>query len=375
MNLWHDVRYGARMLRNSPGFAATAVLTLALGIGTTTAIYSVCDAMMWKPVPLPHIENLAMVLQRIPEVPNEWNQVTPADTEDIRHDITALDTMASMQNGMANIMGAGGEPDRVIQTLVSANFFDVMQVQPARGRGFQAGEDQPGREREVVLSDRLWRRRFGADPGILGQTIRLDDQNYLVTGVMPDNFDFPLATELWTPLAMTPSQRNSRTTNQLVSVARLKPGRTIEQGSAELDSIAARLEKLYPDTNKKRRFMLWSATQFLVDPETRQYLIVLMGSVMFVLLIACVNVANLQFARATGRLREVAVRTALGAGRGRVIAQLVTESVLLSLAGATLGLLLAKWGVNMIRTGMPAEIERYILGWKDMQIDGRALGF
>jgi len=375
MNLWHDMRYGARMLRKSPGFAATAVVTLGLGIGATTAIFSLSDAMWWKPVPLPDIDTLAMVLQRDSDSANYWNSGTPADVDDIQRGITSLEGLASFQRDMANIAGAGGQPERVLETMVTANFFDTLRVQPARGRAFQSGEDQPGREREVILSDRLWRRRFGADPGIIGQSIRLNDQGYLVTGVMPDTFDFPLATEMWTPIALTPAQRGSRRSEMLTSLARLKPGRTIEQASAELDAIAARLAKSYPDTNKNRRFMLWTVSRFLVDYDTRQYLVMLLGSVLFVLLIACVNVANLQFARATGRLREVAVRTALGAGRWRVVAQLVTESVLLSLAGAGLGLLVARWGLNVMRSNMPPEVARYILGWKDMQIDGRALGF
>ena len=373
MNLWQDIRYGERMLRKSPGFAITAVLTLGLGIGVTTAVFSVVDSLLWKPIALPHLESLVMVLQRVPDAPNQWDSSTLADLDDIRRQSTAIEQIATWQGGMANIVGAGGEPERVLQTLVSANFFTTFGVQPVYGRGFQEGEDQPGREREVVLSDRLWRRRFAADPAIVGKNIRLDDQNFLVTGVMPASFDFPMATELWTPHAFTPAQLANRRGNQVEAAARLKPGRSLEQAGLELDSLSARLEKSYPDTNKGRRYMAWSARRFMVDSETQQYSIMLLCSVIFVLLIACVNVANLQFARATGRLREVAVRTALGASRWRVIAQLVTESILLSVAGALFGLLIAKWGIGMMRGGMPAEIQRYILGWKDIQLDGRTL--
>jgi putative ABC transport system permease protein len=375
MNLWQDIRYGERMLRKSPGFAATAVLTLALGIGATTAVFSVCDSLLWKPIALPHLESLVMVLQRIPENSNEWNSGSPADLDDIRRESTTLDNLATWGGGMANIVGAGGEPERVIQTLVSANFFTTLGVQPALGRGFQEGEDQPGREREVVLSDRLWRRRFAADPSVVGKNIRLDDQNFLVTGVMPASFDFPMATELWTPNALTPASRANRRNNQLEAAARLRPGHTLEQAGAELDRIAARLEKSYPDTNKGRRYMAWPARRYMVDSETQQYSIMLLCSVIFVLLIACVNVANLQFARATGRLREVAVRTALGASRWRVITQLVTESILLSVLGAVFGLLIGIWGMGVIRSGMPPEIQRYILGWKDIQLDARTMLF
>ncbi len=364
MNLWQDVRYGARTLGKSPGFALTAILTLALGIGVTSSIFSVCDAMLWRPVPLPHLETLVSVLQADPE-PNQWEEATAGDIDDIRRGTTSLESLASWENGLANLAGAGGEPERVLQALVTPNFFDVAGVQPARGHAFQPGEDQPGRDHEAILSDGFWRRRFGADPGIVGQSIRIDDQTYTVTGIMPRSFDFPLATEIWTPLAFTPAQRSTRSAQMLQSVARLKPGHTIQQASAEIDGIAARLAKSFPDTNKNRRFLVWPAMRFLVDGETRQYLVMLLGSVLFVLLIACANVANLQFARATGRLREVAVRRALGAGRARIVAQLVTESVLLSIAGAALGLGVAQWGVTVMRNGMPPEIQRYILGWTE----------
>jgi putative ABC transport system permease protein len=375
VNLWQDIRFGARTLRNSPAFLATAVLTLALGIGATTAIFSVTDALLWKPVALPHMESLVMLLQRIPDSPNEWNNVTSADLEDIRRDSTALSGISHFQGSSASIVSAGGNPERVDQSLVSTNFFDVIGVQPALGRGFQPGEDQPGREREAILSDRLWRRRFGADPAVVGQTIRLDDQNFVITGVMPSSYDFPMTTDIWSPLAQTPAQRANRRGDSLIPVARLKPGRTIAQAESELASIAARLTSSYPDTNKNRRFMIWPAHRFLVDYETEQYSLMLLVSVLFVLLIACANVANLQFARATGRLREVAVRTALGASRARMIVQLLTESVLLSLGGAVLGLFIGKWGLAMIKNNMPPEIERYILGWKDMHLDLRALAF
>ncbi|HXB68053.1 MAG TPA: ABC transporter permease [Candidatus Acidoferrales bacterium] len=375
MSLWQDIRYGERMLRKSPGFAVTAVLTLALGIGATTAVFSLCDAMLWKPMPLPHLESLVMVLQRVPENANWWNGVTPADLKDIRRESTSFQELATWDGDLANIAGAGGEPERVNQAHTSANFFDVLQVHAVLGRTFQTGEDQPGREREVVLSDRLWKRRFAADPAIAGKTIMLDDQNYVVTGVMPATFDFPLATELWTPHALTAEQGASRRNRSFAAAAHLKPGRTVEQAAAEIDGIARRLENAYPDTNKGRRLMVWPAHRFLVEYETEQYLIMLLGSVAFVLLIACVNVANLQFARATGRLREVAVRTALGASRWRVVAQLLTESILLSVAGAALGLLIARWGMSLMKAGMPPEIARYIMGWQDIQLDTRVLGF
>jgi hypothetical protein len=270
---------------------------MALGIGVTTAIFSVCDALLWKPVPLPHLETLVTVMQGSPEDLNHWDSATPADIDDIRRENTTLASLASWEGGLANLAASRGEPDRVIQSLVSANFFDVVGIQPVLGRAFRPGEDVAGREHEVLLSDGLWRRRFASDPGIVGQSIRLDDEPYTVIGVMPASYDFPLASEIWTPMVLTPLQRTTRRAQMLQSVARLKPGRTVEQAAAEVSSIGARLEKLYPDSNKNRRFVTWPALKFVVGYETHQYLIMLLGSVAFVLLIACANVAN----RALGR--------------------------------------------------------------------------
>ncbi|MGP0073691.1 MAG: ABC transporter permease [Bryobacteraceae bacterium] len=375
MSLWQDVRFGLRTLYKRPGFALTAALTMALGIGATTAIFSLCDAMLWRPTPLPRMDTLVTVLQADPGDPNDWEPATPADIDEFRRANTTLATLASWENGLANLANAGAAPDRVGQALVSANFFDVAGVQPARGRAFQPGEDQPGQDHEVILSDQLWHTRFAGDPGIVGRMVRVDDVPYTVVGVMPRGIEFPMATDIWTPMGLKPEQRSSHGVQILNSIAKLKAGRTIEQAAAEINGIAARLEKSYPETNKNRRFVVWPAIRLFVDYTTRQYLIMLLGSVLFVLLIACANVANLQFARATGRLREVAVRRALGASRWRLILQLVVESTLLSFAGAALGLFIAEWGIRLLHLGMPPEVERYVLGFKDVQVDGRALLF
>jgi len=375
MGLASNIRYTFRSLGQSPGFSATAIVTLALGIGATAAIFSVCDAMLWKPIPLPHMESLATILQRDTDDPNNWDSTTPADVDDIRAQSVSYEGLASYQEGLANIAGPGGEPERVNQALVNVNFFDVLGVQPALGRVFRPGEDQPGSEHEVIFSHRFWQRRFGGDRNIVGATIRLDDIDHVVTGVMPPQFDFPLAAEVWTPLALKPAARHSRTSQSLENVARLRAGHTVEQASVEADGIAHRLAALYPDTNKKRLFLVTSTQAFLIGNESRQYTLTLFWSVVFVLLIACSNVANLQYARATGKAREVALRTALGAARWRLVSQVVFESVLLSLAGGLLGVALAKWGVDMIRAGMPPRIGRYIVGWQEMGIDYRTLGF
>jgi putative ABC transport system permease protein len=375
MSLWQDFRFGFRTLLKSPGFALTAALTMALGIGVTTAIFSTCDAMLWRPQPLPHMDTLIMVAQRDPSDSNGWDSMAPADMDEIGRGTTSTASLTSWQGGLANLASAGAAPDRVLQSLVNANFFDVAGVQPARGRAFQPGEDQPGREHEVILSDNIWHSRFAADPNIVGRTIRLDDVPTTIVGVMPRSFDFPLATEIWTPMALKPAERSSHSFRTLQAVGRLRPGRTLEQVSAEINGIAARLERAFPETNKNRRFVVWPGKRMLIDYETSQYLVMLLGSVLFVLLIACANVANLQFARATGRLREIAVRRALGASRARLMLQLIVESILVSLSGAALGLLVAQWGMKMIRDGMPPEVERWVLGFSDIHLDSRALLF
>ncbi len=371
----NDIRYGIRRLRKSPGFTLTAILTLALGTGVTTTVFSVCDAMMWKPVPIPRLDRLAMVAQRSAVDINEWDSVSAADLADLIKGCTSFSAVTAWQDGQANIVGEDGDAERVQQYLVAANFFDLVGVQPVLGRGFQPGEDQTGHEQVVVLSNALWRRRFAEDRAVVGKTVRLDDRDFLVIGVAPRDFAFPKAAELWTPMALTPEQRNSRVERSIVAMGLLQPGRTPEQAAGEIDAVARRLAAEYPETNHNRRFRVMGAHHFLIGDYNQQYLTLLFGAVLFVLLIACTNVANLQLARATGRIREVAVRMAVGAGRRRVITQLITESILLSLGGAGLGLIVASFGIDIVKSGMPPQVEKYVTGWRTMGLDVRGLAF
>jgi putative ABC transport system permease protein len=373
---WQDMRYAVRQLRRSPGFTALAAMTLGLGIGATTAIYSMMDAMLWKRLVLPHAERLVVVVQAVPGQPHLWSRASAADIADLRQNSSVLESLAAWRIAMANLVDTGGEALRLESTRVTANLFDVLGVAPALGRTFHAGEDQPGSEREVVLGDSLWRRRFGGDPALVGRSIRLDDQNYTVIGIMPPNFHFPTPwREMWVPLALTPEERTSRNALLLESVGRLKPGSTPAQFAAEVAGMAFRLEKGHPDTNTNRRFMAWTFERYTTGSLIMVYSAMLLGSAFFVLLIACVNVANLQFARAAGRWREVAVRTALGAGRQRLLRQLLTESIVLAAVGTVLGLLLAKWGLHFIRAGVPAELEHYMPGLAGMGLNPQVLRF
>jgi predicted permease len=373
MALWSDLRYGARLLRKSPGFTAISIVTLAFGIGVTTATFSTADGMMWKPVPLHDIGQLAVMLQRIPGDPGDYNWNALADLDDIQKRGHSFAGIAWWDDGRANIVGAGGEPERVYQYLVSTNFFDVLEEPPAMGRVFLPGEDQPGRDREVILSDGLWRRRFGADPAIVGKNIRMDDADYLVVGVMRPKFEFPRTAELWTPLVVKPADHLVRDRGQVMVVGRLRPGATAAQADLEVAGISSQLEKEYPATNRGKRYSVLAVQDFLVGYYNREYLKLLLGAVLFVLLIACANVANLQLARAISRGREVALRMALGAGRGRLVTQLLTESVILSLAGGLLGLVVASWALQLILGAMPPEVARLVSGWNEIRLDGRAL--
>ena len=374
--LLHDVRYAARQIRRSPGFAASAAVTLALGIGATTAVYSLLAAILWRPVPLPDVGSLVFVYQSAPGQAMPYTFAPAGDIDDIRRETTVIDNIAMWALGRHSLVDAGGEALVAESARVSPNLFDMLHVQPALGRGFLPGEDQPGRDRVVVLGHDLWRQHFGADPGVIGRTIRLDASNFTVVGVMPPDFRFPRSwRELWVPLVLTPENRASHNSTGVEAAGRVRAGRTLAQAAAELDAIAARLEGRYPETNQKRRFVALPFYRYWYGDVASAFAALMLGASVFVLLIACVNVANLQFARAAGRSREVAVRVALGSGRTRLIRQLLTESLVLAAAGAVLGLIVAKWTLGLFKAGIPAEMRHYMPGWADIGLNGQAFRF
>jgi putative ABC transport system permease protein len=373
--LLQDVRYALRMLRKNPSFTVIAAITLAMGIGVNTSIFSVADAILWKPVPLPEIDRITMVFEQYNKHKDEWNIIAPATYLDWKSQNTVFERMCFYRWGNANLTSATGDPERVQSFLVSADFFDALGVKAAFGRTFRPEEDQPGRDDVAVMGYGLWVRRFAADAGIIGSAVQLDGRTYKVIGVMPKDFVFPMTAELWMPLAFTPQDRNQRQARMLFPVARLKPGVTESQARTEMERIALRLQQQYPNSNKNWGATLIPLHKFMIGEMAEQYTFILLGAVCFLLLIACANVANLQFARATGRMREVAVRTALGASRWSIIRYLLTESVLISLLGAILGLAIAFWGVDLIRGSMPPDVMRFILGWKEIRVDARALSY
>lgn len=367
-----DARYALRQLKRDPGFAAVAAFTLALGIGATTSIFTMFHSMLWKAYQLPQADSVVSVMQAEPEHPHLWNALTAGDFEDVRQSASSLQDLTGWQNTQVSLVDAGGEAIRVETSRVQSNFFDVLGVPPALGRGFQAGDD----ERAAVISDDLWRNHFAADPNIVGRTVRIDDRSCTIVGVAPPGFKFPRGwRDVWMPLVLTPEMRQGRALAMWETAGRLKPGRTLANLASEVSTIATRLEKDYPTTNRSRRFLALTMARAEFGDFLPIYETMLFGAALFVLLICCANVANLQFARATSRWREVAVRAAIGASRRRIMRQLITENALLAMAATILGLLAARWSLSVIKSSIPVEMRRYMPGWSSIGLNGKALAF
>jgi putative ABC transport system permease protein len=371
--LWQDVRYALRTLRKHPGFTLVALFTLALGIGANSAIFSVVNAVLLKPLPLHEPDRLVNLWESFqpPGGGPAWTGTASVpNLRDWREQNDVLTGIAAYQTASYNLLG-GQMPERLQATTVDANFFDIVGMPPLLGRTFRSGEDQAGQHRVVVLSHQLWQQHFAADPNITTRQIVLNNENYSVIGVMPPSFRYPSRlTTLWTPLVIPEQQRNQRGNHYLLCIGRLKPGVAFEQAQAQMTTIARRLEQQYPDNQTGRSILLIPAREQVVR-NIRPALLVLLSAVGFVLLIACTNVANLMLVRATARRREIAIRTALGAKRWRVVRQLLTESVLLSVGGGLLGLLLANWGVKALVAMATTILPRA----NEVQLDGRVTGF
>ena len=374
--LWQDLKYGVRMLAKSPGFTAVAVIALALGIGANTAIFSVVNAVLIRSLPFRNPDQLVMVWENNRNRNRPQNVISAANFLDWRDQNTVFEQMCGIYDNRANLTGVD-DPEEIPTQVVEANFFDLLGVNIPIGRGFVPEEGVDGRDNVVIVGQSLWKRRYGGDPALIGKTIKLNGQDFTVVGIAPADFQFLIRNgsltgkqaELWMPLAFSQNSRVRRG-RFMSAVARIKPGVSLAEAQAEMDGIAANLEKQYVDFNTKWGVTLVPLRTQLVG-SIRPALLVLLGAVAFVLLIACANVANLLLARAATRQREIAIRTALGAGRWRVIRQLLTEATVLAALGGAVGLLLALWGVDLLLALSPKDL----LGLQGVGLDYRVLGF
>jgi putative ABC transport system permease protein len=369
-NLLKDVRYALRALLRRPGFTAIAVITLALGIGANTAIFSVVHGVLLQPLPYPDADRLVALRQaNAPAQPD--TQVAPGNFLEWQRQSTAFSSLAAYRTVSYNLTG-DGNPERLLAGRVSAGLFKLLGAQPQIGRDFLVEEDQPGREKVVIISEGLWQRRFGADANVLGKTLKLDGEDFVVIGVMPAAFRLPdqRERELWTPIAFKDNEKTLYQARYIDAIGRLKADVSHTQAQSEMTAIAARLAQDHPEANVGWSIKVTPLLDFVVG-DVKTILWVLFGAVALILLIACVNVTNLLLARATTRQKEMALRAALGAGRARIVRQLATESLLLAILGGIAAWPLASWGLRALVAAAPADLPRVA----SVTIDNRVLLF
>jgi predicted permease len=370
--LFQDLQYALRQLWKSPGFTITAVLTLAIGIGANTASFSIMDAVVLRPLAVPDLNHVVTVYEQ--QNRGDTQQVALADFEDWQRLSRSFEEMAVRSDADMSLTGAG-DAAHVWAEYASPSFFSVLRTNAFLGRVFNESETLPGRNSLAVLSYSFWKSHFGSNAGILGHNIELDQHAYTVIGVMPKTMQYPSRADLFLPFAPTDAQLANRTSHSFIVVGRLRKGVTPGRAQAEMNLIADHLAQAYPATN-----LGWQAkvAPLLVDVNgeyTPLYFNLIQGATLFVLLVVCANIANLQFARGIARRPEIAMRTALGASRGRLLRQLLTENVLLGLIGGAGGLLFAAADMHLSEISMPERVARFMAGWSNISLNGRALAF
>jgi len=371
--LIQDVRYALRQLRKNPGFTAVAVITLALGIGANTAVFSTVSALLLHPQTFPDIERLVLLREGRPSQGDDEKAFAPADFADLLSQTRSFEEAAAFRVASFNLTG----PDRAVGaegSMVSANFFQLLGTGAAMGRTFNSDEDVPGREQEVLISHRYWVRQFGLERSIVGKTLQINGRGYTVIGVMPSDFNYPVGIDMWTPLALQPEQWADRTQPILHALAKLKPGISLTQASAEMKGLAGRLAAQFPQTNSWREITLLRLREEQYQYTVPMFLM-LQAAAGFVLLLVCANLFSLLFARLIGRQREIAIRNALGADWMCVARIFLTENLLLALLAGAMAIALSFSSVKLIRTGIPVGMSKWIAGWERIRVDASVLTF
>jgi len=369
-----DVRYGFRMLLRSLGFTAVALLAITLGIAANTTTFSAMDATLFHPFSFPNQNRLVMLWESNKELGFNRGSVAPANVNDWQEQNQTFEQVVVINQRYFDLTERD-EPERIFGYRVSSSFFDALGVRARYGRTFTPDDAQPGKQNVVVLKHSLWQQRFGADPNIVNQTIRLDGKSFTVIGVMPSGFNYPFnGGEMWVPAVFEPKDLTNRGDHYLQVMGLLKPGVTSQQGREDLNGIAGRAVEQFPETNAGRGVNVMSMTEDATR-GARMYGPVMLAAVGFVLLIACANVANLLLVRGASRQKEIAIRLAMGASRWRLVRQLLTESLMLSLAGGALGLLVSVWGVRALARAIPDEFSKFIPGWHNLVINRTAFAF
>ena len=373
-NLVQDVRYASRVLVRQPGFALIVIVTLAVGLGANAAVFAMVDGMLFRPMPAANVDGMVEIFETNIAQHEEREAVSPPDFLDWRQQARSFDPLLAFEWWDANITDRTQEPEQAVGRRISIGLFEAMHVQPSLGRSFVAGEDTVGRHRVVIVSHKLWQRRWGGSASLVGTTITINREPYTVIGIMPAGYNYPAATELWVPLAFDDAVVTQRSRRNLEVIGRLKPGITIEQARSEMERISSRLATEHPDTNSGYGVNVMPLSRAMIDIGLPAVMVVLQVAVGLVLLIAGANVANLLTVRGAVRQRELTLRLAIGASRWRIVRQLTVESVILASLGVLLALPIAWGGLRIMKSFMPPEIARWILGWNEVDVDGRLLG-